>query len=109
MGRMPTTLISGNLLTAQISATDVSTAGSTSVTVTNPLPGGGASNSKNFTVPCNIPAPVAAASQAKARVGAYFFDGWTGSLSNFQCEDTAMQERSPYHAISKGAHFCGKL
>jgi hypothetical protein len=79
----PTTLISGNLLTAQISATDVSTAASTPVTVTNPSPGGGASNSKNFTVPCNIPAPAAAASQTNAKVGAYFFDGWTGSLSNF--------------------------
>jgi hypothetical protein len=34
--------------------------------------------------PCTAPEPSTAASgQTRARVGAYFFDGWTGSLSNY--------------------------
>ena len=79
----PTTIVSNTLLTAQISSSDVSAIGPTAVTVVNPSPGGGASNPKTFTVPCNIPSLVAAASQTKAKVGAYFFDGWTGPLTHF--------------------------
>lgn len=79
----PTTFVSGNLLTVQISSSDTSTVGTKAVTVMNPTPGGGASNEKDFAVPCDIPSPAPPANQTRARVGAYFFDGWTGPLTNF--------------------------
>ena len=46
----PTTNGSGNWVTAQISASDVATAGTAVVTVFNPAPGGGSSNSLTFTI-----------------------------------------------------------
>lgn len=46
---------SGTLLTAQIPASDLTTAGTASVTVFNPAPGGGLSNVASFTV--NNPTP----------------------------------------------------
>jgi hypothetical protein len=52
----PTTFISPNQLSAAIAAADVTTAGTASITVLNPAPGGGVSNSLTFTV--QNPAPV---------------------------------------------------
>ena len=49
----PTTLYpnsDGEILTAQISASDVAAAGTAAVTVFNPAPGGGSSNSLTFTI-----------------------------------------------------------
>ena len=48
--RRTTTYISSTQLTATISATDITTAGPVAVTVFNPSPGGGTSNSLDFTV-----------------------------------------------------------
>jgi hypothetical protein len=45
-----TTFVSATQLTAAISSTDIAAAGTIPVTVTNPAPGGGTSNSVNFTV-----------------------------------------------------------
>jgi photosystem II stability/assembly factor-like uncharacterized protein len=45
-----TTFVSATQLTAAILASDIATAGTKAVTVTNPAPGGGTSNSVNFTV-----------------------------------------------------------
>jgi len=45
-----TSVISSTQLTAEISAADVALVGSYPVTVTNPGPGGGASNALNFEV-----------------------------------------------------------
>ena len=52
-----TTFVSATQLTATILAGDVAAAGTPSVTVTNPAPGGGTSNAITFTV--NNPQPVA--------------------------------------------------
>ena len=46
----PTTFVSANRLSAAIPASDVATAGSVAVTVTNPAPGGGTSAASIFTV-----------------------------------------------------------
>ncbi|MGQ9829606.1 MAG: IPT/TIG domain-containing protein, partial [Roseiflexus sp.] len=46
----PTTVVSSTQLTATISAADVATAGTASVTVVNPAPGGGASGTVTFTI-----------------------------------------------------------
>ncbi|HEV3218851.1 MAG TPA: protease pro-enzyme activation domain-containing protein [Candidatus Acidoferrales bacterium] len=51
-----TTFVNATQVTAAILASDIATAGTPAVVVTNPLPGGGASNSVNFTV--NNPVPV---------------------------------------------------
>jgi len=45
-----TTFVNSNKLTATILASDIATAGTRSVTVINPPPGGGTSNTANFTV-----------------------------------------------------------
>ena len=45
-----TTFVSATQLTAQIQSIDVETAGNAAVTVTNPTPGGGTSNSVTFTI-----------------------------------------------------------
>ena len=46
----PTTVVSGTELRAQISAADVTVVGATTITVFNPAPGGGVSNSLSFTI-----------------------------------------------------------
>jgi hypothetical protein len=54
-----TTFVSPTQLTANIPATDITTAGTAAVTVFNPAPGGGTSNSTNFTITATNPAPIA--------------------------------------------------
>lgn len=51
-----TTFVSNTQLTASIPATDLTTAGTASVTIVNPAPGGGSSNALTFTV--NAPNPL---------------------------------------------------
>ena len=46
----PTTFVSSSQVTAQISASDIAAAGTAAVTVFNPAPGGGTSNSLTFTI-----------------------------------------------------------
>jgi len=56
----PTTLVSnsgGEILTAQISASDIAAAGTAAVTVFNPPPGGGSSNTSTFTITPGAVAP----------------------------------------------------
>jgi hypothetical protein len=93
-----TAFVSTSLVTTQISSSDIASSGATPVTVVNPAPGGGVSNSKMFSVPCNIPAPAPAAGQTKAKVGALYFDGWTSSLTNFHYDGLLngnYQDREP--------------
>jgi hypothetical protein len=52
-----TTFVSGTKVSASISAADIANGGIVSVTVVNPAPGGGTSNSLTFTI--NNPAPAA--------------------------------------------------
>ncbi len=47
---LSTTYVSGTELTAPVSAADVAKAGTVKVTVTNPVPGGGTSASRTFTI-----------------------------------------------------------
>ena len=53
-----TTFVSSSQLTASISASDIATAGTASVTVVNPTPGGGSSNVAFFPVATPIASPV---------------------------------------------------
>jgi hypothetical protein len=52
-----TTFVSSTRLEAAIPASDVATAGTASVTVFNPAPGGGTSNTATFTIQASNPAP----------------------------------------------------
>jgi hypothetical protein len=95
---LPTVFDSNNLLTANIPASDLVGPGPNVVTVANPGPGGGTSNSLTFAVPCAIAPPAAAAAQTKARVGAYYFDGWSGPLTNYHFKGLPFgpyQDRQP--------------
>jgi len=98
---MPTTVVNGNLVTANIPANAVAAASPDVVTVVNPAPGGGTSGPLDFAVPCVIPSPAPAAAQTKARVGAYYFDGWSGPLTNFHFQGLPFgpyQDRQPFSA-----------
>jgi hypothetical protein len=94
----PTTFISSTQLTAQIPPSDIITSGVATITVFNPTPGGGMSNSLSFNVPCAIPNLAAPAGQTLARVGSYYFDGWAGPLTEFHFNglvNGTYQDRQP--------------
>jgi hypothetical protein len=78
---LPTTFVSNLLVTADVPASALAAAGPDAITVVNPTPGGGTSNSLNVSVPCVIAPPAPASTQTRARVGAYYFDGWAGPLT----------------------------
>jgi hypothetical protein len=79
----PTSFVSSAQLTAQITTADILVAQTYNVTVGNPAPGGGTSNALVFDVPCVLAAPGPASTQTRARIGAYYFDGWAGPLTEF--------------------------
>ena len=98
---LPTTLVSNALLTADLPASAIAGPGPDAVTVVNPAPGGGGSAALNFAVPCVIPAPAPASGQTSARLGAYYFDGWSGPLTNFHFQGLPLgpyQDRQPFSA-----------
>lgn len=82
-GNRPTTFVSGTQLSAQVSADDILVAGTDNITVSNPAPGGGTSQSVPFSIPCVLATPGPASAQTRARLGAYYFDGWAGPLTEF--------------------------
>jgi hypothetical protein len=93
-----TTFLSNTKLQAQIPLDDISVAGTDAVTVFNPGPGGGTSNSASFNIPCVLAAASPASTQAHARIGAYYFDGWAGPLTNFHFKgmpNGPYQDREP--------------
>ena len=95
---VPTTFAGTTLLTANVPASDVVATGRDTVTVVNPGPGGGTSNATSLAVPCVIVPSSAASAQSKARIGAYYFDGWSGPLSNYHFMGLPFgpyQERQP--------------
>jgi glycosyl transferase family WbsX len=94
----PTTFVNAGQVTAQISADDIVVAGAENVTVVNPAPGGGTSNSQTFNIPCVLAPAGSASLQTRARLGAYYFDGWAGPLTNYhliQLVNTPSQDRQP--------------
>jgi hypothetical protein len=79
---LQTTFVSNKLVTAAVPVSALSNSGDDIVTVINP-DSSGSSNSRIFTVPCVIAPPSPAVAQTRARLGAYYFDGWSGALTNF--------------------------
>lgn len=92
----PTSFVNANLLTAAIPAAQVATAGPDKITVTDT--GSGTSNASSFTVPCVIPTQGGSSQQTRTRLGAYYFDGWSGPLTNFHFQGLPLgpfQDREP--------------
>jgi hypothetical protein len=97
---LPTTVVNAQLATAPVPASALSS-GPVLVSAVNPAPGGGTSNALQFAVPCVIAPATPASGQARARVGAYYFDGWAGSLTNAHFKGLlsgAYQDRQPLSA-----------
>ncbi len=95
---LQTTFLSATYLTAEVPASVLSIAEPVAITVVNPAPSEGASNALDFALPCVIPAPTPASAQTRARLGAYFFDGWYGSLTNMHFQGLPFgpyQDRQP--------------
>jgi hypothetical protein len=96
---LPTTFVSSSLITADVPTSALAASGPDTVTVANPAPGGGTSNSLSFAVPCVVATSAPASTQTRARVGAYYFDGWSGPLTNFHFEGLPLgpyQDRQPF-------------
>jgi len=96
---LETTLVSNALLTAPVPASAIAAPGPNAVTIVNPAPGGAASAVLNFAVPCGIPSSAPASGQTSARLGAYYFDGWSGPLTNFHFQGLPLgpyQDRQPF-------------
>ena len=64
-----TTFVNSTTLTAAITAADIATAGTASVTVTNPAPGGGTSAGQTFTINANVSPSIAVTSSLSNFVG----------------------------------------
>lgn len=91
----PTSFVGNSQLTAQISAADIAASGAAPITVSNPSPGGGGSNPLTF---CTTDGAGPASGQTLARLGAYYFDGWSGPLTNFHFNGLVngqFQDRQP--------------
>ena len=75
-----TTFVSATQLTAAITAADIATAGTATVTVTNPAPGGGTSGNLSFTInPVSAPALTSLAPTSATVGGAAFTLTLTGT------------------------------
>jgi hypothetical protein len=80
---LSTAFVSSTQLTAKVTSVDTLAAGTQAVTVVNPGASPISSAAAQFNVPCVLAAPTPASAQTRVRLGAYYFDGWSGSLSNF--------------------------
>ncbi len=78
-----TTFVSGSQLTAEISANDIATPGIAQVTVSNPAPGGGASNTFRFGIDSGSAVQdfLYASNFADNTISGYSLDPSTGALS----------------------------
>jgi hypothetical protein len=90
---LATIFISGAQLVAQVPTSNTLQTGINNVTVVNPAPGGGSSAPAQINIPCVLSAPTAASTQTRARLGAFYFDGWSGPLTNYHFQGLV---NSPY-------------
>lgn len=78
---LPTTVVNGNLINAKVPANTVSEAGPATIWIQGPGRAAARSNVVTLAIPCVVAAPTPASAQTRARLGAYYFDGWAGSLT----------------------------
>ncbi len=89
----PTTFASGTSLQASITAADIATAGTASVTVSSPAPGGGTSSALTFTI--NNPVPTLTSLSPSAVVGGSAAFTLTVTGSNFVSTSAVQWNGSP--------------
>jgi hypothetical protein len=94
------TYVSAAQLTIALSTSDQSTAGSYAVVVTNPTPGGGASNSVNFTVNSSNPVPVVSSLSPSSLTAGASAQTLTINGSNFVSGSTVT-----YNGVGHAATF----
>ncbi len=82
-GDQPTTVFGGDGLIAQIPSGDIASAGTSTVTVFNPSPGGGSSNSSTFTVGTGAVSPQSIAVDSTGRFVYVANEGCEGDFSEF--------------------------
>jgi 6-phosphogluconolactonase (cycloisomerase 2 family) len=85
---LPTTVVNDNQVTAMVPARDITVAGTASVTVTNPAPGGGTSNAAFFTV--TTPTSSAAFASSSVGVGQSPYDVVVSDFNNDGNQDLAV-------------------
>jgi photosystem II stability/assembly factor-like uncharacterized protein len=88
-----TTFVSAVKLTATVSAPDIAAGGTASVTVSNPTPGGGASNALTFTIDNPVPAITSLVPASATHGGAAFT--LTVHGTGFQSSSTVLWNGSP--------------
>jgi 6-phosphogluconolactonase (cycloisomerase 2 family) len=88
----PTALVNSNVLTAEISASDINAIGTSTITVFSPAPGGGISNSVTFTIAAGGvgPTSVAVAPDSSGKFGkfAYAVNTGTSNISMYAIDPT---------------------
>jgi glycosyl transferase family WbsX/IPT/TIG domain-containing protein len=93
---LKTTFVSSTLVTAEIPAGSLYK--TAAITVSNSTPAAVTSNALKLAVPCPIVANQPASTPRRARVGAYYFDGWSGPLNKPGFNDlllTQYRDRQP--------------
>ena len=91
-----TTYVNSSQLSVSIPATDTLQAGTDEVSVTGAS--GQTSNALPFVIPCVVAQDTPASMQTQAQLGAYYFDGWSGPLTNFHFDgfvNGPLQGREP--------------
>jgi hypothetical protein len=88
-----TTFVSGAKLTATVSAADIAAGGTANVMVSNPTPGGGASNALTFTIDNPVPAITSLQPASATHGGAAFT--LTVHGTGFQSNSTVLWNGSP--------------
>jgi hypothetical protein len=88
-----TTFVSAAKLTATVSAADIAAGGTASVSVSNPTPGGGASNALTFTIDNPVPTITALQPASATHGGAAFT--LTVHGTGFQANSTVLWNGSP--------------
>jgi 6-phosphogluconolactonase len=83
----PTTILSGHALNAQIPASDIAATGTAAVSVFNPLPGGGSSNSLTFTIAIGSVSPESVAVDPTGKF-AYVANSTTDNVSMYTVNTT---------------------
>lgn len=83
-----TQFVSATQLTASISAADVASAGSASVVVQNPAPGGGSSPAATFSITANTPAPTTSSISPNAAIAGGAAFTLTVNGNNFTANST---------------------
>jgi hypothetical protein len=95
---LKTTFVSPKLLTAEVPAGSVSK--TSAITVAGPTPAAITSNAMKLVAPCPIASSGTASTQTRARLGAYYFDGWSAPLNKPGFNDALLSQYADREPLS---------